>query len=119
MCLISAVEPCYSFQVRKRHDSGRLELFRRERQCLHHYLYLVDPEFGFMHVRMQGWIPYDCQIYINGREWLARQLDRRGSAMSATRTRCWPSMISTRRPSCATGSLTSPGRGCSPVRSHG
>ena len=78
VCLISAVEPCYSFQVRKRHDSGRLELFRRERQCLHHYLYLVDPEFGFMHVRLQGWIPYDCQIYINGREWLARQLDRRG-----------------------------------------
>ena len=31
-----------------------------------------------MHVRIQGWIPYECQIYINGREWLARQLDQRG-----------------------------------------
>ncbi len=31
-----------------------------------------------MHVRIQGWIPYECQIYINGREWLARQLDRAG-----------------------------------------
>ncbi len=62
VCLISAVEPGYSFQVRKRHDSGRLELFRQERQCLHHYLYLVDPEFGFMHVRIQGWIPYDCHL---------------------------------------------------------
>jgi hypothetical protein len=78
VCLISAVEPCYSFQVRKRHQSGQLELFRRERQCLHHYLYLMDPEFGFMHVRIQGWVPYDCQIYINGREWLARQLDQAG-----------------------------------------
>ena len=67
-----------SFQVRKRHESGKLELFRRERKCLHHYLYLIDPEFGFMHVRIQGWIPYECQIYINGREWLARQLDKRG-----------------------------------------
>jgi hypothetical protein len=72
ICLISAVESCFSFQVRKRHSSGRLELFRRERKCLHHYLYLIDPEFGFMHVRLQGWIPYECQIYINGREWLAR-----------------------------------------------
>jgi hypothetical protein len=78
ICLISAVESCWSFQVRKRHSSGRLELFRRERKCLHHYLYLIDPEFGFMHVRIQGWIPYECQLYINGREWLARQLDRRG-----------------------------------------
>ena len=31
-----------------------------------------------MHVRIQGWIPYECQIYINGREWLARQLDKAG-----------------------------------------
>ncbi len=35
-------------------------------------------EFGFVHVRIQGWIPYECQVYINGREWLARQLDRAG-----------------------------------------
>jgi hypothetical protein len=78
ICLISAVESCFSFQVRKRYETGKLELFRRERKCLHHYLYLIDDEFGFMHVRIQGWIPYECQIYINGREWLARQLDRRG-----------------------------------------
>jgi hypothetical protein len=67
ICLISGVEPCFSFQVRKRHESGKLELFRRERRCLHHYLYLIDAEFRFMHVRIQGWIPYECQIYINGR----------------------------------------------------
>ena len=78
ICLISAVETCFSFQVRKRYESGKLELFRRERKCLHHYLYLIDDEFGFMHVRIQGWIPYECQIYINGREWLARQLDKAG-----------------------------------------
>src|SRR5918995_2501221 len=33
-----------------------------------------------MHVRIQGWIPYECQVYINGREWLARQLDKAGIA---------------------------------------
>jgi hypothetical protein len=77
VCLISAVEPCMSFQVRKSMKTGRLEATRRERKCLHHYLYVIDPEFGFMHVRIQGWIPYEIQIYVNGREWLARQLDRR------------------------------------------
>src|SRR4029450_5748475 len=78
VCLISAVEPCMSFQVRKSMKTHHLECTRRERKCLHHYLYLIDPEFGFMHVRIQGWIPYECQIYINGREWLARQLDKAG-----------------------------------------
>ncbi len=78
VCLISAVEPCMSFQVRKRMATGNLEIFRRERACLHPYLYLIDPEFGFMHIRIQGWIPYEVQVYINGREWLARQLDKAG-----------------------------------------
>jgi ribosome-binding ATPase len=67
-----------SFQVRKSFKTKTIEIYRRERKCLHHYLYLIDPEFGFMHVRIQGWIPYDCQIYINGREWLARRLDEAG-----------------------------------------
>lgn len=77
VCLLSVVEPCWSFQVRKSHTTHRLEATRRERKCVHHYLYLIDPEFGFMHVRIAAWIPYEIQIYINGREWLARQLDRR------------------------------------------
>jgi hypothetical protein len=113
VCLISAVEPCMSFQVRKRMATGHLEMFRRERACLHHYLYLIDPEFGFMHIRVQGWIPYDVQIYINGREWLARQLDKARSAMSVTKTRCRALTTWTRRPSCARPSGTRCGPGCS------
>jgi len=27
---------------------------------------------------LQSWFPFDIQIYVNGREWLARQLDQRG-----------------------------------------
>lgn len=78
VCVFSVVEPCWSFQVRADHRTHRLEAIRRERKCVHHYLYLIDPEFGFMHVRIQAWIPYEIQIYINGREWLARQLDAAG-----------------------------------------
>jgi hypothetical protein len=78
VCVFSVVEPCWSFQVRADHRTHRLEAIRRERKCVHHYVYLIDPEFGFMHVRVQAWIPYEIQIYINGREWLARQLDAAG-----------------------------------------
>ena len=57
---------------------GARAVFSGQRKCVHHYVYLIDPEFGFMHVRIQAWIPYQVQIYINGREWLARQLDAAG-----------------------------------------
>jgi hypothetical protein len=59
-------------------QTRRLEVVRRPRKCLHYYLYRIDPEFGWMHVRLQTWAPYEMQIYVNGREWLARQMDQAG-----------------------------------------
>jgi hypothetical protein len=78
VCVVSVVESCWSFQVRADRRTQRLEAIRRQRKCVHHYVYLIDPEFGFMHVRIQAWLPYQVQIYINDREWLARQLDAAG-----------------------------------------
>ena len=78
VCLISAVEPCMSFQVRRRHETKTIDLFRGEPTCLQHYLDLIEPEFGFMHVRIQGWIPTRARSTSTVGEWLARQLDRAG-----------------------------------------
>ena len=78
VCVLSAVEPCRSFLVAGNRATHRLEVVSRPRKCLHYYLYLIDPEFGWMHVRIQSWAPYEIQVYVNGREWLARQMDRSG-----------------------------------------
>jgi hypothetical protein len=78
VCVLSVVEPCRSFTVVPNRQTQRLEVVHRPRKCLHSYLYLIDPEFGWMHVRLQTWAPYEIQVYVNGREWLARQMDRAG-----------------------------------------
>jgi hypothetical protein len=31
--------------------------------------------FGLVHIRVQSWLPFNTHIVINGREWLARQMD--------------------------------------------
>ncbi len=80
VCIFSVVEPCRSFGVRYNSETGKLEVNRENRKCLHFYAYLIDREFGWMHVRLQSWFPFEMQIYVNGREWLSRQLDRRGVA---------------------------------------
>jgi hypothetical protein len=82
VCVFSTLEPCRSFTVAGNRETQRLEVVRRPRQCLHFYWYLIDPDFGWMHVRLQSWAPYSIQVYVNGREWLARQLDRHGIAYS-------------------------------------
>src|SRR4051794_11476632 len=73
VCVLSVLEPCRSFAVAPNRQTRRLEV--RPHKCLHYYLYRIDPEFGWMHVRLQTWAPYEIQVYVNGREWLARQLD--------------------------------------------
>jgi hypothetical protein len=76
VCVMRAVEPCRTFTVVRR--NGRLEVSTKPSKCLQFYFYFIDAEFGFMHVRVQSWLPYEVQVYVNGREWLARQLDAAG-----------------------------------------
>jgi hypothetical protein len=77
ICVFATVEPCRAFGIRRNAATHHLEVVRQKRQCLHFYFYYLDPEFGFMHVRLESWFPFEIQIYINGHEWLARQLDQR------------------------------------------
>lgn len=78
ICVLAVVEPCSAFDVRGNRKTHRLGVVRRNRKCLHFYFYVLDREFGFMHVRLQSWFPFGIQIYVNGREWLCRRLDERG-----------------------------------------
>ncbi len=43
---------------------------------MHLYKYFLHPEFGFINARLQTWFPFNVQICLNGREWLAVQLRR-------------------------------------------
>jgi hypothetical protein len=47
-------------------------------RCKHLYIYLDHQDYGFMNIRIQTWFPYKIQIAMNGREWLARQLEQAG-----------------------------------------
>lgn len=76
----SALEVSPSFTVRSNGQSKRLEMRTEKRQHLHYYFYHMDEEFGWMYVRIQSWYPFSMQIYVNGKEWLKRQLDREGIA---------------------------------------
>ena len=78
ICVFAAVEPCQSFDLQKDRVSKHLKLVSKERKCLHLYFYYLDREFGLMHVRLQTWLPFTIQICLNGREWLARKMDRAG-----------------------------------------
>lgn len=78
ICVLSCVEPCRTISVRRDAAARRLELVAQERRCLHLYFYYLDATFGFMHVRLQTWLPMPIQVCVNGREYLGRRMKRAG-----------------------------------------
>jgi len=78
IAVLSCVEPCFSYRVVGDRASHKLQLLRCYRKCLHFYHYFLHPRLGFMHARLQSWFPFNLHININGREWLARQMDQAG-----------------------------------------
>lgn len=78
IAVLTCVEPCMSYSVVPNGKTKELDLKLEKRQCMHVYHYWMHPELGCMHGRIQTWFPFRIQICLNGREWLAQQMDRAG-----------------------------------------
>ena len=78
IAVLTCVEPCWSYEVGPNHEKKRLELRGGWRKCLHQYFYFQHPQWGFMHARLQTWFPFNMHVCLNGRDWLARQMDHAG-----------------------------------------
>ena len=107
--VLTAVEPCWSYNIRSDRSKGHLQLYSDYRKCQHVYHYQIHPIFGFMHVRLQTWMPFNVHVCLNGREWLARQMDP-GSPISAATTASSTFPIRLPHRNCSSGRSLSIGR---------
>ena len=48
VCVLTAVEPCCSFDIHRNREKKKLELVSRWRKCLHLYHYYQHPQFGLI-----------------------------------------------------------------------
>lgn len=48
-----------------------------------YYFYIVDRDFGPLFIKFGSYFPYTAKLYINGHEWLKRQLEQQGLAHEA------------------------------------
>jgi hypothetical protein len=76
ICVLSSVEPCRTYEIYRDRKKKMIDLKPAWRKCLFLYHYWMDPLFGFMYGRIQTWFPFSVQVGLNGREWLARQMDQ-------------------------------------------
>jgi hypothetical protein len=76
VCVLCCMETCRSVKLLYGKCRPRLTFSSRQQRVL--YFYFLDPQFGLRYVRVQTWFPFTTQIYVNGHDWLARQLHQAG-----------------------------------------
>jgi hypothetical protein len=72
VCVLCCQETCRTVKLRYGDGRPRIVFTFRPQRVL--YFYFLDPQFGLRHVRVQTWFPFTTQVYVNGHDWLARQL---------------------------------------------
>jgi hypothetical protein len=78
IAILSCVESCRTFRVRKNQTTGLIEMRKEEARCQHFYHHFLHEQLGLCYVRLQSWFPFSVRIGINGRAWLYRQLQQAG-----------------------------------------
>jgi hypothetical protein len=74
--VLCVMESCPTFKLAS--GNGRPQLVSRMVPQRVVYYYFVDKDLGLIHVRLQTWAPFTCQIYANGHDFVARQLAKKG-----------------------------------------
>ena len=70
ICNFSVLEPCVSPKIKGNKAAQELELKFIPSKCVWLYHYFNHPDYGFGHVRLQSWFPFNVFICLNGRHWL-------------------------------------------------
>jgi len=76
--ILCVMEACRTFKLA--YAQGRPRFVTRKVPQRVLYYYFVDRDLGLMHVRLQTWAPFTCQVYANGHDYVARQLQKKGIA---------------------------------------
>ena len=76
VCVLCCMENCRTVKLLYGNARPRLAFTWRQQRVL--YFYFLDAQFGLRYVRVQTWFPFTTQVYVNGHDWLARQLQQAG-----------------------------------------
>jgi hypothetical protein len=76
VCVLCCQETCRTVKLLHGQGKPKLAFTWRPQRVL--YYYFLDADFGLLYLRLQTWFPFTFQVYLNGHDWLARQLQQQG-----------------------------------------
>ena len=76
--IFAVKESAMVYDTRQARADGYARVIVRPGACIHYYVYWMHPRLGLIHVRVPTWLPLRLQVYFNGHNWLACQLEAAG-----------------------------------------
>ncbi|MGQ0602702.1 MAG: hypothetical protein ACT4QE_13540 [Anaerolineales bacterium] len=73
--IVCVMEACPTFKLAHGKDRPCFVTRKVPQRVL--YYYFVDRDLGLIHVRLQTWAPFTCQVYANGHNYVGRQLTKK------------------------------------------
>jgi hypothetical protein len=73
--ILCVQETCPTYKLKKAEGRPVFRSCHVPQRVLYYYFH--DRDLGLMHVRLQTWAPFTCQIYVNGHDYVAQQLAQR------------------------------------------
>ena len=76
--IFSAMECCNTYKPWHDKTTGKTFFKPDQSKCLHYYFYFIDRDLGLCYLRVPTWPPFRLQFYMNGHNWLASKMRKKG-----------------------------------------
>ena len=83
ICIIKSLEYMGSFwnkQITTKKGTPFTMMYWCKKQVCQHYIYINDRELGLCCLKISSGLPFHCQFYCNGHQYLKRQFEKKGIA---------------------------------------
>lgn len=81
ICIIKATESTRTFAnktVKTKSGDDHLKMYSCNKFVSQYYIYIHDKELGLCYLKISSYIPFVCEFYMNGHNYIKQQFDIRG-----------------------------------------
>lgn len=81
ICIIKSVENTRTFankEVTTKTGKKHTKMYSCNKMVSHYYIYIKDETLGLCYLKISSYIPFPCEFYFNGHNYLSQQMDLKG-----------------------------------------
>jgi len=81
LCIIKSIESAGTFankEVKTKEGKPFTKMYSCQKFVSHYYIYIQDKELGLCYLKISSYLPFVCEFYMNGHNYLKQQFDKKG-----------------------------------------